>query len=101
MQVIGGFNISDFENDTSSPFDSVELKTLNDMEELAHVLGGSSLSTTKKWHTPENGSNTQHWTWGAGYPQQPTPYPLHVPPVSSESGEYLLITPTKNAIPTK
>lgn len=32
------FNISDFESDTSSPFDNMELKTLNDMEELAHVL---------------------------------------------------------------
>lgn len=32
------FNISDFEADTSSPFDNMELKTLNDMEELAQVL---------------------------------------------------------------
>ena len=32
------FNISDFETDTSSPFDNMELKTLNDMEELALVL---------------------------------------------------------------
>lgn len=32
------FNISDFEADTSSPFDNMELKTINDMEELAHVL---------------------------------------------------------------
>lgn len=32
------FNISDFENDTSSPFDNMELKSINDMEELAHVL---------------------------------------------------------------
>lgn len=32
------FNFSDFENDTSSPFDNVELKTINDLEELAHVL---------------------------------------------------------------
>ncbi|GBP61746.1 hypothetical protein EVAR_31074_1 [Eumeta japonica] len=29
---------SDFENDTSSPFDNVELKTINDMELLAQVL---------------------------------------------------------------
>lgn len=29
---------SDFENDTSSPFDYVELKTINDMEQLAQVL---------------------------------------------------------------
>lgn len=32
------FNISDFEEDTSSPFDNMELKTLNDIEELAQVL---------------------------------------------------------------
>ncbi|XP_047003897.1 probable basic-leucine zipper transcription factor Q isoform X1 [Schistocerca americana] len=32
------FNLSDFETDTSDPFDTVELKTINDMEELAHVL---------------------------------------------------------------
>lgn len=32
------FNLSDFEADTSDPFDTVELKTINDMEELAHVL---------------------------------------------------------------
>ncbi|KAJ9586457.1 hypothetical protein L9F63_019895 [Diploptera punctata] len=32
------FNFSDFEADTSSPFDNMELKTINDMEELAHVL---------------------------------------------------------------
>lgn len=32
------FNISEFEADTSSPFDNMELKTINDMEELAMVL---------------------------------------------------------------
>lgn len=32
------FNISDFEADTSSPFDNMELKTINDIEELAQVL---------------------------------------------------------------
>lgn len=31
-------NISDFESDTSSPFDNMELKTINDLEELASVL---------------------------------------------------------------
>ncbi|XP_018326077.1 myosin-M heavy chain [Agrilus planipennis] len=31
-------NISDFEADNSSPFDNVELKTINDLEELAQVL---------------------------------------------------------------
>ncbi|XP_014279213.1 ubiquitin-associated protein 1 [Halyomorpha halys] len=73
QQVIGGFNISDFENDTSSPFDSVELKTINEMEVLAHVLGGTSVNTTENWATNENGSNTQNWAWGYGSPS----YPLH------------------------
>ncbi|CAH0399321.1 unnamed protein product [Chilo suppressalis] len=36
----------DFENDTSSPFDNVELKTINDMELLAQVLQSQRDSTT-------------------------------------------------------
>ncbi|CAH1403529.1 unnamed protein product [Nezara viridula] len=75
QQVVGGFNISDFENDTSSPFDSVELKTINEMEVLAHVLGGTSVNTSeiRNWTSNENGSNTQNWAWGYGSPT----YPLH------------------------
>ena len=34
---INGLDYSDFDNDTSSPFDNMELKTINDMEELAQV----------------------------------------------------------------
>lgn len=33
-----GLNFADFDNDTSSPFDNMELKSINDMEELAQVL---------------------------------------------------------------
>lgn len=33
-----GLDLADFDNDTSSPFDNMELKTLNDMEELAQVF---------------------------------------------------------------
>jgi len=33
----GGLDFADFDNDTSSPFDNMELKTINDMEELAQV----------------------------------------------------------------
>lgn len=40
------FNISDFEADTSSPFDNMELKTLNDMEELAQVLRNETPKTS-------------------------------------------------------
>lgn len=34
----GDLDYADFDNDTSSPFDNMELKTINDMEELAQVL---------------------------------------------------------------
>lgn len=37
-QNIETLTYKDFENDTSSPFDNVELKTINDMELLAQVL---------------------------------------------------------------
>ncbi|CAG9791101.1 unnamed protein product [Diatraea saccharalis] len=40
----------DFENDTSSPFDNVELKTINDMELLAQVLQSQRDSSTS-YHT--------------------------------------------------
>ncbi|KAK7789779.1 hypothetical protein R5R35_012333 [Gryllus longicercus] len=42
------FNFSDFEADTSSPFDNMELKTINEMEELAHVLQPISNSPDSK-----------------------------------------------------
>lgn len=41
-----GFNVSEFEQDTSSPFDNMELKTINDLEELAHVLQPALCSDT-------------------------------------------------------
>ncbi|XP_012285075.1 uncharacterized protein LOC105702243 [Orussus abietinus] len=37
-----GLNLADFDNDTSSPFDNMELKSINDMEELAQVLQPNS-----------------------------------------------------------
>lgn len=46
------FNISDFEADTSSPFDNMELKTINEMEELAHVLQPLSDSPSQIRHKP-------------------------------------------------
>lgn len=36
-----GLDFADFDNDTSSPFDNMELKTINDMEELAQVSAKS------------------------------------------------------------
>lgn len=41
-QIEKGFNFSEFESDTSSPFDNMELKTINDLEELAEVLKRNS-----------------------------------------------------------
>ncbi|XP_032514512.1 uncharacterized protein LOC116768007 [Danaus plexippus] len=43
---INTLTYKDFENDTSSPFDNVELKTINDMELLAQVLQSQRESTT-------------------------------------------------------
>lgn len=37
-----GLDYSDFDNDTSSPFDNMELKSINEMEELAQVLQPTS-----------------------------------------------------------
>lgn len=37
VKINGGLDFADFDNDTSSPFDNMELKTINDMEELAQV----------------------------------------------------------------
>lgn len=48
----------DFENDTSSPFDNVELKTINDMELLAQVLQSqkeSVVSCSQQPHLIEQG----------------------------------------------
>lgn len=39
------FNIKDFESDTSSPFDNMELKTINDLDILAQVLHNTQVST--------------------------------------------------------
>lgn len=45
----------DFENDTSSPFDNVELKTINDMELLAQILQSQreSQSSCPQQYVPE------------------------------------------------
>lgn len=47
---ISAFNLSDFEADTSSPFDNMELKTINDLEELAQVLQPSATSQTQDYY---------------------------------------------------
>lgn len=51
-KVSDNFNFSDFEADTSSPFDNMELKTINEMEELAHVLQPLSNSSSQLKQKP-------------------------------------------------
>lgn len=51
----------DFENDTSSPFDNVELKTINDMELLAQVLQDQNESNTS-FHPQSNYAPEQGYT---------------------------------------
>ncbi|KAK6631290.1 hypothetical protein RUM44_005816 [Polyplax serrata] len=41
--VASNFNLSDFESDNSSPFDNMELKTINDMEVLATILSTNNM----------------------------------------------------------
>lgn len=48
------FDISDFEGDTSTPFELVELQTINDMDELKNVLQPNAVVTT----TIENSSTS-------------------------------------------
>ncbi|XP_067646936.1 myb-like protein F [Eurosta solidaginis] len=40
---VNAFNYRDFEEDTSSPFDTIELKTINDLDILAQVLHNTQL----------------------------------------------------------
>lgn len=49
-------NFQEFESDTSSPFDNVELKTINDLDILAEVWNTSVAinNTGSKDHTPPN-----------------------------------------------
>lgn len=57
-------NLSDFESDTSSPFDNMELKTINDLEELASVLKPTSVlnNTSVKNCQSSNLFVTQNYT---------------------------------------
>lgn len=50
-------NYSDFENDTSSPFDNVELKTINDLDILAEVLNTSATIHDEQQPTRKSAKN--------------------------------------------
>ncbi|XP_011185605.2 uncharacterized protein Ubap1_0 [Zeugodacus cucurbitae] len=45
---VNAFNYKDFEEDTSSPFDNIELKTINDLDILAQVLHNTQLNVQNK-----------------------------------------------------
>lgn len=49
-------NFSDFENDNSSPFDNMELKTINDLDILAQVLQTTQINGN---HGENNNNNNQ------------------------------------------
>ncbi|XP_053694984.1 putative mediator of RNA polymerase II transcription subunit 26 [Sabethes cyaneus] len=50
-------NYSDFENDTSSPFDNMELKTINDLDILAQVLNLNVSNSCSEMKTEEASKN--------------------------------------------
>ncbi|XP_059047993.1 uncharacterized protein LOC131843382 [Achroia grisella] len=88
----------DFENDTSSPFDNVELKTINDMELLAQVLQSqrdSSTSCNPQMYIPEQGYTvvpncaSQSQLEGVTYlPNSYTEQPIHGPTSVYSSEQY-------------
>lgn len=110
--VYNKINYSDFENDTSSPFDNMELKTINDLDILAQVYnlnicnsdsgrspedfnGGSAKPLDKKTDkeaSPEQSTTvatTQHqpdYQQQSQYPQ--TVYPQNTPQQAQTSDYY-------------
>ncbi|KAI4459951.1 Ubiquitin-associated protein 1 [Holotrichia oblita] len=70
------FNISDFEADTSSPFDNMALKTINDMAELAIVLQNEDKNNKQTYsYAPINtGTYTQTASNGYYYSTMPSTY---------------------------
>lgn len=47
------FNYKDFEDDTSSPFDNIELKTINDLDVLAQVLHNTQIKSPNEGNVSE------------------------------------------------
>ncbi|KAG5889366.1 hypothetical protein JTB14_009159 [Gonioctena quinquepunctata] len=87
------FNLSDFENDTSSPFDNMELKSINDMEELAQVLNRDD--TNYKLTTPVYSNyqrpqvTTSHISTYSSYPSNQFSYiPPSVPYVQPSTNDF-------------
>lgn len=50
------FNYKDFEDDTSSPFDNIELKTINDLDVLAQVLHNTQIKYPADQKLIKNGA---------------------------------------------
>lgn len=51
------FNLSDFESDNSSPFDNMELKTINDMEVLASILSTNNVEQCVHYNNNNNNNS--------------------------------------------
>ncbi|CAD6992144.1 uncharacterized protein LOC101448830 [Ceratitis capitata] len=56
---VNAFNYKDFEEDTSSPFDNIELKTINDLDILAQVLHNTQMHIQQKETVQEDNVKKQ------------------------------------------
>uniref|UniRef100_G3MMA8 UBA domain-containing protein n=1 Tax=Amblyomma maculatum TaxID=34609 RepID=G3MMA8_AMBMU len=66
------FSLAEFENESSSPFDYVELQTINDLEELSSVFQGMTVQSPQAGpRKPEDSTGVPTWQG---------PPPTEVPP---------------------
>lgn len=76
-------NFADFEGDTNDPFDSVALKSINDMEELAKILQASNIKQQRIDPNSSNMSYTyqqQNNYMNGGYQYNPYMYANYTQP---------------------
>uniref|UniRef100_A0A1Q3FDW2 Ubiquitin-associated protein 1 n=1 Tax=Culex tarsalis TaxID=7177 RepID=A0A1Q3FDW2_CULTA len=73
-------NYSDFENDTSSPFDNMELKTMNDLDILAQVLNLNAPSSGSE-RSPEDSNDVKPKKLADEIPACPTTTAVEQPTV--------------------
>lgn len=79
-------NYSDFENDTSSPFDNMELKTMNDLDILAQVLNLNAPNSGSE-RSPEE-SNDAKPSPAKACPTTTTVEPVPVPAMQQPQFSY-------------
>lgn len=86
------FNFHEFENDTSSPFDNVELKTINDLDILAEVWNTSvainNADSSSKDNTPTGDDDSTSNT-----PNVQTNKPVQLPNQSYGNQQSILSSP--------